>query len=264
MDLQSNSNRITGLRKYKVIQLHDVILFAWLYIEPDPADTLNQIFPILLHQPTPSIRITRLIDEPNIVYQDTTELNADWLRLHDKGKRAITTQLHLDSDPMLGVGEAPLKSLIINTEHDLTRFPTKIDRLTRFLFTIYNFFLYSYFPKFRDILPIMSIKKELLHIQDTGVIIKSDIQTSHMKLLRVILEELKETIKITGTLRLKYPAALTGHIQTGTHTLISIIIDRDITVIDTFPIAIVTILHLVPGDILKTQQRKPGLRIIIL
>ncbi len=225
MDLQSNSDCVTSLGEYEVIQLHDIILFTWLHIEPDPANTLYQIFPILLHRPTPSIRIARLIYKANIVYQDTTELDADRLRLHDKGKCAITTKLHLNSDPMLGIREAPLKSLIINTKHDLTGFPTKINRLTRFLFTIYNFFLYSYFPKFRDILPIMGIKKELLHIQDTGMIIESDIQTSHVKLLRVILKNLKETIKITGTLRLKYPAALTGHIQTGTHTLITIIID---------------------------------------
>ena len=264
MDLQSNGDRITGLRENEVIQLHDVILFTWLHIEPDPANTLDQIFPILLHRPTPSIRITRLIYKPNIVYQDTTELDADRLRLHDKGKRAIATELHLNSDPMLVVREAPLKSLIINTEHDLTGFPTKIDRLTRFLFRSNNLFLRIGLPKLRNKLPIMGIKKELLHIQDTRVIIKSDIQTGHMKLLRVILEELKETIKITGTLRLKYPAALTGHIQTRTHILIPIIVDRDITVTNTFPITITTILHLLPGDILKTQQRKPGLRIIIL
>ena len=264
MDLQGDSDGITSLRENEIIQLHDIILFTWLHIEPDPTDTLDQIFPILLHRPTPSIRITRLIYKPNIVYQDTTELDADQLRVHDKGKRAIATELHLNSNPMLVVREATLKSLIINTEHDLTGFPTKIDRLTRFLFTIYNFFLYSYFPKFRDILPIMSIKKELLHIQNTGMIIKSDIQTGHMKLLRVILKELKETIKITGTLRLKYPAALTGHIQTGTHILIPIIVDRNMTVTNTFPITITTILHLLPGDILKPQQRKPGLRIIIL
>lgn len=216
MNLQSNGNRITGLGENEIIQLHNVVLFTWFHVEPDPADAADQIGPILLHRPAQSIRISRFIDEANIIGQDTTELLTNRLRLLNKGKSTIPAELHLDSNPMLII-ETTLKGFIINTKHDLTRLTTKVDRLTCFLFTIYDLFFYQNLLKLRYIFPIMRIHKQLIHIQNTRVIIKGNIQASHMKLLRIILKKLKQAIEVTGTLRLKDTAALTGHFQTSTH-----------------------------------------------
>lgn len=93
-------------------------------------------------------------------------------------------------------------------------------------------------PKLTDIFPVPCILKKLLRIQYAGVIIKSHIQTGHVKVSRIIMEDLKEAIKIATTKFFKGATALTGHIQAASHSLIPIVQDRDAAIEQCFAISI--------------------------
>jgi len=72
----------------------------------------DQISPILLQWPTPSITITARLNVPKIIQEDTTPSLTKRLLQPKKIRSSITMQFHFDPDPML-IYTVELRSLIV-------------------------------------------------------------------------------------------------------------------------------------------------------
>ena len=74
IDIYRGPNSIDGLLKDIMIQLPDVVLHSRLDKERDPPDLVDQLRPIGLHRPAPTVAVgTWIIYITDIVDQDPTE-----------------------------------------------------------------------------------------------------------------------------------------------------------------------------------------------
>lgn len=264
IDLERRCHRIRRLLEDEPIQLADVVFYSRLHIEPDPAHLLDQVLPIGFHRPPPAVTVRpRIIDVPNIVHKHASEQDADRSRIKAKRLRPLVPELQLHPDPMLLIRQATLCGFVINANQDCALFTAVIDRdpgpsILKLLFN-------PGLAKFTDklLLPVLviTVPEKLLDIQDAGVVIKSHIQTAHM-IARPLLEEPKQAVKIPGPVLFEAPAALAGHIQTGPHSGVAVIQDRDAAEIQPLPVSVPAMAQLIPTAGLHSKQLYPGLRVL--
>lgn len=258
---------VPGLIENKVIKLHNVVFYPRLYIEPDPPGLLDQLLPIGLQGPSPFIGIGIVfIYISEIVQQHTPEFHADLLLSLNEGESPIIPELQLHSDPMLSVGQSSFCCLIINADQDSAFFAAMINRdtVTALITAIHQLLMDFGQPKLTDIFPVSRVLKKLLRIQYAGVIIKGYVQPGHVKASRFILKEPKETVKITAPQFLESTAALTGHLQAASHSLVTIVQNGDATIVQRLPVPIPAMVQFFPRNPLHLKEPDPDLRVIIL
>ena len=73
---------------------------------------------------------------------------------------------------------------------------------------------------------VVTVAEKLLDIQNTGMIIKGHVQPGDVVPLP-LLEQPEKSVEIAVSVLLEAPASLAGHIQTGPHSGVSIVQDRD-------------------------------------
>ena len=102
VDFNSCGNGVSGLLKDKRVQLSDIILYSRLHIEPNPANLLNQIFPVIFHGPPPAVAVCPwIVDVANVVHQHTPEQDANWSRVKAERLCPLVSELEFYPNPVL-------------------------------------------------------------------------------------------------------------------------------------------------------------------
>ena len=102
---------------------------------------------------------------------------------------------------------------------------------------------------------LIRIIQELIDIQDTGVIIIGQINMSDPELIEGFDQELKQWDPAQGRKTFKASAALTGELDTDTHTfLVSIRKNGHTTISSHVPVAIAEAVPFFPRYITQTKQ----------
>ena len=115
VDFNSCGNGVSGLLKDKRVQLSDIILYSRLHIEPNPANLLNQIFPVIFHGPSPTVAVCPwVIDVADVVYQDAPEQHANRSRVKAERPRPLVPELEFHPDPVLVFRQAPFCRFVID------------------------------------------------------------------------------------------------------------------------------------------------------
>lgn len=266
IDLKRRGHRIGRLLKNEPLQLPDIIFNSRLHVKPNPAYLLNQIFPVVFHGPPPAVAVRPwVIDVANIVHQHAPEQHADRSRVKAKRLRPLVPELELHPDPVLVLRQAPFCRFVINANQDRAFLTAVINRdsgppVLKLLF-------YPGFAKFAHklLFPVLvvTVAEKLLDIQDTGMIIKGHVQPGDVVPLP-LLKEPEEPIEIPSPVLLETPASLAGHIQTGPHSGVSIVQDRDAGEVEPLAVSIPSMAQLVPAAAFHPQQLHPGLRVLLL
>ena len=138
--------------------------------------------------------------------------------------RSITiTHLHLNTDPMSIIRITTLSSFIVDPDPVIGFRGTEIH--ARSFRSIFN-----HPPAgFAGIVAVISIVQNTLHIQDPGMIIKSQVKTGNVCVTIVSSTHAvpEQICPMVPSIRFKAPAALTGHIQAHTHFCRTTIKDID-------------------------------------
>lgn len=126
---------------------------------------------------------------------------------------------------MLAFRQSPFSRFIIDTNKSRALFAAMTDANT-------GTAIFELFPEITDtkstnellfsVLVLIGVPEKLPNIQNPGMVIKGNIQACHI-VLRIPGKQVKEAVKIPGTIFFKAPAALAGHIQTTAHSRIPII-----------------------------------------
>ena len=244
----------------------DVVLYSRLHVEPNPAHLLNQVLPIGFHGPPPAVAVcSGIIDVTDIVHQDTPEPDANRLPGEAECLRPLVPELQLHPDPVLVLRQAPLCRFVVNTNQDRALFAAVVNRnpWPSVFELLFNPGLSELAHKLLLPVLVVAVPEKLPDIQDAGMVVKSHVQPGHMVALP-LLEQPEQPIEISGPVLLEAPAALAGHIQTGPHSRIAVIQNRNAAKVKPFPVSVPAMAQLVPAAALHPQQLHPGLRVLLL
>nr|WP_300688266.1 hypothetical protein [uncultured Oscillibacter sp.] len=262
VDFNSCGNGVSGLLKDKRVQLSDIILYSRLHIEPNPANLLNQIFPVIFHGPPPAVAVCPwIVDVANVVHQHTPEQDANWSRVKAERLCPLVSELEFHPNPVLVFRQAPFCRFVINANQDRAFLAAVVNCDSRP--SVVKFFPNSVFAKSAHKFLTSGIIKHSVNIQDTGMIIKGHVQPGDVVALP-LLEEPEKSVKISGPVLFEAPAALAGHVQTGPHTRIAVVQNGNAAKVKPFPVSVPAMAQLVPAAALHPQQLHPGLRVLLL
>lgn len=225
VDFNCRGNGVSGLLKDKRVQLSDIILYSRLHIEPNPANLINQIFPVIFHGPSPTVAVCPwVIDVADVVYQDAPEQHANRSRVKAERPRPLVPELKFHPDPVLVFRQAPFCRFVINANQDRAFLAAVVNCDSRP--SVLELLLNPGLSELADelLLPVLvvTVAEKLLDIQDTGMIIKGHVQPGDVVTLP-LLEQPEKSVKISGPVLLEAPASLTGHIQASPHSRVSIV-----------------------------------------
>ena len=266
VDFNSCGNGVSGLLKDKRVQLSDIILYSRLHIEPNPANLLNQIFPVIFHGPPPAVAVCPwIVDVANVVHQHTPEQDANWSRVKAERLCPLVSELEFHPDPVLVFRQAPFCRFVINANQDRAFLAAVVNRDSRppVLKLLFYPGLAKFTHKLLSPVLVVTVAEKLLDIQDTGMIIKGHVQPGDVVTLP-LLEQPEKSVKISGPVLLEAPASLTGHIQASPHSRVSIVQDRDAGEVEPLAVSVSAMAQLVPAAALHSQQLHPGLRVLLL
>jgi hypothetical protein len=166
---------------------------------------------------------------------------------------------------MLLLGQAALRCLVINSDHDFTLLAAMINRDTGP--AVLKALLYLTFSELTDKLLtsvlVVRIIKQLPDIQYPGMVIKSHIQTGDMEAV-ILGDHPEKTDKVSAAVFLESPASLAGHIQADSHIRIAIIQNRNASEINAVPVAVPALFHGGPCQILHMKERHPIPGVLLL
>ena len=240
-------NSIAGLIDHKILAAIQIIIHAGRSKDTNRRQQIQHIQPISRHRPPPTVAILRIRHHiPQVIEQHAGEAFSNTqIRNPSKFYGPIIPELELYTVPVRASFTVPLTGFIVNTDHNLA-FRTA-DHNRAALAGKHGFPIIGAGNK----ILVLGIVDNLHHIQNTGMIIESNIQTRDLRLR--LYDPGKQLVPADRRKGFKSAAALAGHFTPDTHIITAVIVDRNRTEILAITITVRAFDDL-PGASLKTQH----------